>query len=545
MILDFSEASGLFTLDRAPEGPSNTELMRDYGMNIGKNVAYCNDPYTAAPFHGYATPSAAEKLKHIVAAYKASSAISSDAHIACPPDKELAPYQKASVEYLLARGGGLSADEPGLGKTMEAICFANEIKARRVLVICPASIRLQWVDRVREWSTMTYPFMVYPVLDSKRGVHPNAEWTVVSYNLARSPGIGRALAHGTYDLLVLDEAHALKTPDTARTRAIFGDFATGTYHTPKSKEKLFDALATKCGAVLALTGTPLPNRPKEAYVLGRNICWDAFDFMSQDAFERRFNPSIRQIGVRKDGTRYQYTDERVGRRAELQFRMRANFMARHLKRDVLTQLKLPQYDIVRVVETGPVRDALAAESLLGIDPDNFDPHDVKILGHIAQVRHQMGLAIAPQVADYVDMLMDGGETKLVVFAWHKDVLDLFQHRFEKYGVVRIDGSTDAKGREFAKTAFVHGEAQIIIGNTLSLGTGVDELQHVSARAILAEPDWVPGNNVQAVDRLDRFGQQRTVQADLFVAPKSVLEKVLASALRKAHNVHEALDGSIR
>jgi SNF2 family DNA or RNA helicase len=219
-------------------------------------------------------------------------------------------------------------------------------------------------------------------------------------------------------------------------------------------------------------------------------------------------------------------------------------MTRHLKREVLPQLKLPVYDIVRVDETGLIKAVLQAESLLGIDPDNFDPHDVKIMGHIAAVRHQMGVAIAPQVADYVDMLIDGGETKLVVFGWHHDVIDLLEQRLGKYGVLRIDGRTSHEEREARKVMFIQGQPQVLIGNMQAMGVGLDGLQHVASHALIAEPDWVPSNNVQAIDRLDRFGQARTVLADLFVAPGSILEKILASALNKAHNIHRALDRSI-
>jgi superfamily II DNA or RNA helicase len=64
---------------------------------------------------------------------------------------------------------------------------------------------------------MRWPYIVYPILKSSRGVHPTAEWTIVSYDLARTEAIGRALAAGTYDLIILDEAHMLKTVDSLRT----------------------------------------------------------------------------------------------------------------------------------------------------------------------------------------------------------------------------------------------------------------------------------------------------------------------------------------
>ncbi len=550
MKLQFVDKTDKFVLT-VPRGskPSATELISDYGMNMSSTastaanaVLFTDNPYTAAPFSKYGDDHAREKLRWITDAVDESWLKDSAAHIDCPADKELWGFQKADISYIKRRGGGLVGDEPGLGKTPIAICYANEIHARRVLVICPASIRLQWVTRIREWTQMRWPYVVYPILNSGRGVHPTAEWTVVSYDLARTPAIGRALAKGTYDLLILDEAHMLKTTDSIRTRAVFGDLATGTFREKDTHEKIFDSLASRCGSVLSLTGTPLLNRPREAYTLARNHCWDSIDFASEDVFSERFNPMVKKEGVRKDGTTFMYVDERTGRHQELQYRLRANFMTRHLKREVLSQLKLPVYDLIRVDKTGAVKQALEAESLLDIDPEQLDPNNVQILGHIAVVRRLMGIAIAPQVANYVDMLIDGGETKIVVFAWHIDVLNILERLLAKHGTVRIDGSVQSHQKQERINEFItNPRKNVIIGNMQAMGLGTDGLQGVANHALLAEPDWVPGNNVQAVDRLDRWGQKRTVLADIFVAPDSIAEKILASALKKAGNIHNALD----
>ena len=540
MKLDFVKSTGTFTLavQRGEENPK--DIMREQGWNwwqAGSTpdaaILTSREPYAAAYYADHATEKALDVLKHILDPISSSWQDKSDAHIACPIDQELMPFQKASVSYALNRQNCLIGDQPGLGKTPIAICYANEIQAKRVLVICPASIRRQWVERIRTWTTLTYPYVVYAIESGRHGVHPTAAWTVVSYELARTEAIGKALAKGQYDLLILDEAHYLKTIDTARTRAVFGG----------GEKHLFEPLASRCERVLALTGTPLPNRPREAYTLARNLCWDSIDWMSEDKFKIRFNPSVRETGIRDDGSTYMYTKERIGRSGELQSRLRANFMVRHLKRDVLPQLKLPVYDIVRVEETGPVKQALKAERLLDIDPEMIETGDAEILGHIAAVRKIMGVAIASQVAEYAEMLLLGGEEKIVIFAWHVAVLDIIQEKLSKYGVQRVDGSTTAAQKKARISQFCSdADTHFMIGNILSLGTGTDGLQEVSAHVLLAEPEWVPGNNEQAIDRLDRIGQKRTVQADLFVAPGSLLERILASALRKAQSNHKVLDG---
>ena len=371
--------------------------------------------------------------------------------------------------------------------------------------------------------------MIHPIMHGRHGVHPRAEWTLVSYELARTPGILAGLLKGQkYDLLILDEAHFLKTIEAQRTRAIFGGGAD-----PK-----FIPLSERAERILALTGTPLPNRPREAYTLARALCFDSIDWVSEERFRERFNPSYK--GQTAEGKIF--IDERTGRHGELQNRLRAYFMCRHLKRDVMPQLHMPVFDLIQVEKTRAVKQALMAESLLHIDPERLEGADATVLGHIAVARHQMGLALAPQVSDYVDMLIAGGEDKLVVFAWHIDVMDILAHRWERYGILRVDGRTSSREKERLVKEFQDNpRAKVMLGNVLSLGTGTDGLQFVANHALIAEPSWVPGENIQCFDRLDRGGQRFQVQGDIFVAPGSIAEKILASALRKLQITNKVLD----
>ena len=541
MQLDYNPAMQTFVVRVPRKGKADIQdLIRNHGLDFSlpastneEAVLFTREPYCAATFWQYATDAAKQELGGIYAEIEASWKPVGSGHFRCPPDKELWGFQNADLEYALRRTHTLIGDQPGLGKTPVSICYANEIGAKRVLVICPASIRIQWVNKIREWSTLPYPMIVHPILHSRHGVHPEANWTVVSYELARTEAIGKALAKWYYDLLIIDEAHYLKTIDSRRTRAIFGG----------GEHRTFEALALRAASILALTGTPLPNRPREAYTLARSLCHDSIDWMSEDHFNSRFNPSIR--GERVDprsGRAVIFNDERTGRHSELQNRLRGNFMVRHLKRDVMPQLKMPIYDLIQLEETGAVKQALAAERLLDIDPEQLEGADMTALGHIAVVRRQMGIALAPQIAAYVAMVINGGEEKLVLFCWHIEVANILEKALHKHGVIRVRGAADKARyvKQFIKDPTKH----IILGNTLTLGTGTDGLQDVCSHAVLAEPDWVNGNNEQAFDRLDRGGQTRTVQGDIMVAPGSFAEKVLASALRKNQITHKALDARL-
>ncbi|CAB4132084.1 DEXDc domain containing protein [uncultured Caudovirales phage] len=545
MKLDYFPNTRRFTL-AVPRGEDDpAELMREHGLDMSETlstpqlaVLFTGEPYAAVAFWEYATPRAQAELISLQTEIETSWARESQAHIDCPADEELWPFQKAGVEFALRRRNTLIGDQPGLGKTAQAICLANEMRASRVLIVCPASIRLQWARQIQRWSTMPFPRIVHPILVGRHGVNPVANWTVVSYDLARTPEIGRALARGTYDLLILDEAHYLKEHTSLRTRAVFGRY--------DNLETEFAALASRCGAAVGLTGTPLPNRPREAYTLARGLCFDAIDFVSEAKFRERFNPSRRVSWVDPStGKPKVFVDERTGREGELQARLRGNFMVRRSKRGprgVMPQLKEPRIELVHLEPNAAINKVLAVEKLIDFDPEDWEGMDFSQGGSIATARRMMGEAVAPLAAEYVAMLLEGGDDKIVLFGHHINALNIMEKRLAKWGLVRIDGSVSAARKAKLVQEFIDNpRIRVCLGNTLSMGTGTDGLQLAAQHLVLAEPDWVHGNNEQAIDRLDRGGQEGSVQADILVVPGSLAEKILGNAVQKGQNTHKALD----
>jgi SWI/SNF-related matrix-associated actin-dependent regulator 1 of chromatin subfamily A len=451
-----------------------------------------------------------------------------------PPGKELWDYQKATLDFLLERGGGINGDQPGLGKTPTSIAYCNEREAQRVLVIVPASVRLQWAEQIKAWSTIP-GVKVSTMLKVKDGIHPTAHYQIISYEAARNPAIIRAISKYEWDVLICDEAHKMKNIDALTTRAVIGN-SRGDYHHGDHKMK---AISHYCRERLALTGTILLNRPSECYVLFRFFDWEAIDFASEEKFKERYN---RQADLKTiEGKRFKL--ESTSLESELQNRLRVNVMARHEKRDVLTFMKPPRYAVVRCEESGNVRSALDAEGLLDISIDDIQTtKDFEILGHIAQVRRLMGIALAPQIADYAHDFLEGSDEKLVIFGWHLEVLDIFENELSRFGTVRVDGRKSPAARQKAVDDFINqSNVRVFIGNIQAAGTGLDGLQKVCSRCYLAEPDWVPAQNEQAVSRLDRFGQENVVTAEIFVAPGSISEKILVRALEKMNTIHKVLD----
>jgi SWI/SNF-related matrix-associated actin-dependent regulator 1 of chromatin subfamily A len=451
-----------------------------------------------------------------------------------PPGRELWDYQKATLDYLLARGGGIDGDQPGLGKTPTAIAFCNEVEAVRTLVICPASVRIQWGERIREWSTIPN-LKVSVMLKVKDGIHPTANYQVLSYDAARNPAIIRAIAQQEWDVLICDEAHKMKNFDALTTRAVLGN-TRGEYQHGDIK---MPAIAKHCRHKLALTGTLLLNRPSECYVLFRHFDHEAIDFLSESAFKDRYNKQADMKTI--EGKRFKL--ESTSLENELQNRLRVNIMARHEKKDVLRWMKPPRYAVVKCEENGAVKGALDVEGMLGLSIDEIQTtKDFEILGHIAEARRLMGLALAPQIIDYAADFLEGSEEKLVIFGWHLDVLAMFEEGLSRFGTVVIHGGKSPNARQKAVDDFIsQAHTRVFIGNIQAAGTGLDGLQKVCSRCYLAEPDWVPAQNEQAVARLDRLGQEELVTAEIFVAPGSISEKILVRALEKMNVIHRVLD----
>lgn len=543
-MLDYNNATGAFYV--LARDQTLKKLSVDAGLDYsvpgsqrhGCDVYMTHEPYAALPFFRWGSPAVRDVLFPLQLEYEASGALESSYEPPAPDGMEFMPFQKAGIRYALDRKHTLIGDQPGLGKTIEAVGLANALGAERVLVVCPASVRLQWRREIAAWSTIRN-VQTYPILKSADGVSPFANYTVVSYDLARSQEIHNALMALEYDLLVLDEAHYLKTTDARRTRATFGglrQFGVKGGETATVNEFGYSgALAERAGMVCGLTGTPLPNRPRECYNLLRHLCWDAVDWQSEDAFQHRYNPSFKWPSGR--------VEERKGHLPELRARLRCNLMVRRLKKDVLTQLPDKQYELTYIEPNGAIRKAIKAETLLDIDTDRMEEIDAKIWGQISTVRREMGIAKVPRVREHVAMLLDGGLEKVFVAVHHREVVAALREQLLGYGVVVIDGSTSPVQRERHKQQFVDDpRCRVLLGQLQAAGTGIDGLQMACSHVVFAEASWTPGENEQFIDRLHRHGQKYAVLAQFLVAPGSLDERILGKGIEKLRDIHHTLDG---
>lgn len=525
-------AAGL-TLSTKATGPRGEKVF--YPADYDKKPIF--NPYAVLDFYDEADGAARAKLSSYMRDYKNSWAQTYEGDFPHPETSietgeplEYMQFQKAGIAFGLQKGNILIGDEPGLGKTVEAIGICNAKSSKRNLIICPASIRLQWYKKIREWSSIEN-VLPYPVMKAASGVSDVAHYVIVSYDLTRHAGIHDALCALKWDNIVVDEAHYLKSTDARRTQAIFGASGPPSPYFVKN-------LLKRCGNVIALTGTPLPNRPRECYTLARAICFESIDYMSFDEFCYRFNPSAREI----DGDKV-FTMEKKGRLPELQARLRTNFMIRRMKEDVQKELPKKRYELTYVESNGKIKEVLAKERMLHFKIEELKDPFAEIWGMISTIRREMGEAKVPRVIEHVKYLLDLVEIpKLCIFAHHKSVMNTLAQELGHYGLVQIRGGVSPLSRQSNIDQFRKDEfTRIFLGQMDASGFGVDGLQDVCDWAVFAEPSWTPGINEQVVDRLHRIGQKKNVLAQFLVVEGSLDERILAANFEKVHTIHESLD----
>ena len=389
----------------------------------------------------------------------------------------LRPYQIEGVEKILKLGRDvLLADEPGLGKTIQAAEVINRTRPASVRVVCPASLRLNWARELEAWLTFR-----------------PAAVEIMSYEAVVSAKDTPA----EVDLLVFDEAHYLKNPDAKRTRKCLALAA---------KKRLF------------LTGTPVVNRPMDLYPMLNAMGLAA----SRVDYGRRYCDGFLQVVKWNPRTRKPmrtvWNFSGASNVEELSALLKGRCMVRRTKAEVLSELpaktrQVVELDIPLSATPEAVRAAvypdLASAGAAGVPPD-------VAFRDLSAVRLETALHKLPHVIAYIQDLLEE-EEKLVVFAWHREVIDALAASLPR--AVKLYGGMSDRAKDQAVQDFQTGGARVFVGQITAAGTGLTLA--AADTAVFAEIDWVPGNITQAEDRLHRIGQPSPVRIIHLVQAGSV------------------------
>jgi hypothetical protein len=401
--------------------------------------------------------------------------------------------------------------------TIQAVGVWNLDKSlKSCLIVCPASLRLNWQREFEKWSTR--PVVVKIVNGGKPKDWPTGTWDVLIINYDVLTKHRSRIDGCQIDLLIGDEIQYCRSQTAQRTKGMFG------YKTRKGEIKI---LPIKASRKLFLTGTPIVNRPVELWPLIESL--DPLDL------GRSFFKFALDFCAAKK-TRWGWDFTGASKLDLLQKKLREKFMVRRLKEEVLNDLPAKIRQVIPIPAEGAsvlIREELDAyeymESLSGTERSRY------AFETISDIRHRVALAKVPYVIEYVKDAIES--SPVVLFAHHQDVIQLLKNAFPN--CVTITGDTSMEERQLAVDTFQNGNVDLIIGNIQAMGVGLTLSR--SSHVIFAELDWVPGNLSQAEDRCHRIGQTESVLVQHIVLEGSLDQKMLRDIFTKQEIIDKALD----
>jgi SWI/SNF-related matrix-associated actin-dependent regulator 1 of chromatin subfamily A len=470
-----------------------------------------------------------QKRKAAVAESRAAEA---DIELPCPDGLEYLPYQKAGINYALKRSGVLFGDEMGLGKTIQAIGVINADESiKKVLVICPASLRLNWKRELERWLTRSMSISVAVGND----LDLSTDIVIINYDIVDRHK--DKLAGVAWDALISDEAHYLKNERTKRTKAVLGS---KTFAGISARRKMF------------LTGTPIPNRPIEAFPILKAL----------GLFKSFMYYGKQYCGAYHNGYGWDFSG--ASNLASLQSYMREKVMVRRLKSEVLTELPAKRRQVIEVPANGATKQVKAESEAASRHADKTAELQARIelakasddeeaykaavaelqeaarvmFTEMSRLRHETAVAKIPHVVEHVENAI-GGSGKVVVFAHHKDVVNGLMDEFGDRAV-KLTGETPMAQRQEAVDRFQSDPTiQVFVGNIQAAGVGITLT--AASHVVFAELDWVPGNITQAEDRCHRIGQTNSVLVQHLVFDESIDANMAHALTIKQDVLDRALD----
>jgi SWI/SNF-related matrix-associated actin-dependent regulator 1 of chromatin subfamily A len=422
-----------------------------------------------------------------------------------PRGKKYRNFQIEAVIEARRRRNMLIADQMGVGKTVEAIGIINDDESiRKVLIVCPASLRLNWRRELINWLTRR---------DTTIGVATVKRWSlsdIVICGYDSLKPLHRNIHNTQWDLVICDEAHYLKNPSSRRTLELFG-------REHKDPIRIRPKLEAK--RWILLTGTPIVNRPYELWPLVHHLDPDTFN--DKDEFIQKY------CGGKKRGQKISDIGEK--NLNDLHKLLKDTVMIRRLKQDVLPELppKIRQLILLpddnlkgivhrervgyRAVQQALSMARLKAELAKTAENPALYTEAVKELRQaefmsiqqITKLRYETALAKVPLVVEYIHHVLEH-VPKVVVFAHHTAVIENIALDFGD-AVVTVHGKHETTKRQAAIDRFqTDPKCKVFIGSVEAAGYG-----HTLTAAqvvVFAELTWTPSSLTQAEDRCIAKGQ---------------------------------------
>lgn len=431
--------------------------------------------------------------ERLLAEFRAGHIPPANVALALPPRQ----YQLEAAQLLDVVDGYVLADDLGLGKTVSAICSMVRTGNLPAIVVCPAHLPRQWAAMIRRFAPdLSTHILTKGTLYNLPGAQKTRQDSllptsipdviITSYHKLR--GWAEFLA-GLVSLVVFDECQQLRSPGTEIYRAA-------------------TLVARRARKRLGLSATPIYNYGSEFF--------HVLDVLRPGSLGTR-DEFVREWCTPIPGEKARLTDpEQFGA-----YLRREGLMLRRTRADVGREL--PELSkVVHEIDADEEAlkdlqgDAVALARVVLASNEQYRGQKMKAAGEFdAMVRQATGIAKAPYVAKFVDLLLDSGEP-IVLFGWHRAVYSMWLEALAKHNPVLYTGTESAAQKAEAIAAFVEGRSKLLI-MSLRSGAGVDGLQGTSSTVVFGELDWSPGVHEQCVGRVHRDGQDAPCTAYFLVA----------------------------
>ncbi len=472
-----------------------------------------------------------------------------------PLGKSLFEFQKAVIEFFNLRGGRiLLADDMGLGKTISSIAIANYHKFEKILIICPDTAKDKvWGTEISEW--LIGDHSVHIVRDGKDW--KNANVVIINYDLLAKHEA--SIIDHKFDYVIVDEAHNLKTTGTKRT---------------KSAKKI----CGKIKNVALLTGTPIMNRPIELYSILRILMDGAFGNKQSYAFrycdgkiietDENGKRHVISAGLKKDkdwnkedgkkNSTFYMDDRGHSNLNELNFKLRSTCMIRREKYQVINEFPNVYRHVFQIQSeySKEIDQKYKAEKsrylneLLDLKANKnkfFDYRSyTRAVGEIKRyhfdqislIRKELGVRKVPDIAKFVQKIIDQGTEKIVLFIHHREVAEELNCIFAGFSVV-LYGGMSPLAKMKAINAFENNEdIKILIGSIAT--SGVAFTLTVSHTVVFGELDWTPSMVDQCECRCARLGQKKDVTVYYLIVNNSLDQNMLAKIHKKGKMIKKVM-----
>ena len=389
-------------------------------------------------------------------------------------------HQKEAIEKLTGSRRFILADDMGLGKTTSTIIAALETGAKKILIICPASLKINWEREIANYTDRS----VY-IAEGKK-FSTESDFVIVNYDILKNfhdpkDKENSLLFKSEFELVVLDEAHMVSNAQAQRT-------------------KIINSYVKTIKRVWLLTGTPMTSRPMNYYNL-LNIIespvaqnWMAYAIRYCQGYQ--FTAGNRKVWNVTGASNLEELRDRTSKQ-----------ILRRLKEEVLD---LPDKIITPVylrLKSKEYED-LMGEYYEWFDKNSNESSSLTVqFSKLMKVRKVISNEKVKQTIEFVENIIDQGK-KVIIFTNFTDTLQTIYQHFGKQAVY-LDGSCNKVQRQFAVDQFQDNEKiTVFVGNLKAAGVG---LTLTSAEAVIMNDlSFVPAEHAQAEDRAYRYGQKNNV-----------------------------------